>query len=267
MSLVILEENQLLDNTQLVEQNSLLTEVVDKLEKGNSNLRFAQACIAASNIAEQYFCEKKVEMQFLHGEIPTKSKQLGSEAHSLLLSDSIKVKREDIFRRIRLGEPVFLLETPLLSRYGDIILAGRPDAIVFYKAMPLLLFEYKFSESPIPYKSYHIQAKVYCKILEGLGFDTSKLCYVIVVVPPSMRNDKELSRKIMRAVLKNYPKENRLEVDGVNVYIYPYHPEDAEKDIDWALDFGKGVREAIPTKNPNKCKKCEYSEDCSASLS
>lgn len=41
-------------------------------------LRFNRSTICASDIAGQYYCEKKVEMEYIHGKIETKAKTIGS---------------------------------------------------------------------------------------------------------------------------------------------------------------------------------------------
>lgn len=247
---------------QLAEQELLLQEVMTKQENNDGTLRFGQTCVSASCIAEQYFCEKKVELQHIHGKVETESKQLGTEGHETLLADTVRVKRSDLFEQIWSGENVIAHEMLLLSRYRDLILVGRPDAIVFSNAMPLLLFEFKFSRSPTPFNSYHVQAKVYGKILEGMGFDTSKLHYVLAVAPPSLKNDASLFRKILDASVKNGPKEARLEMEEANVHIHPYRSADADQNVVWASGFWKGSREAIQTNNPNKCRSCEYKNNC-----
>jgi len=41
--------------------------------------------IVASGIAGQFFCEKKVEMWYLHGEVESEAKNMDTEAHPELL--------------------------------------------------------------------------------------------------------------------------------------------------------------------------------------
>ena len=247
---------------QLAEQKELLQEITTKRKNNDNSLRFGQTCVSASGIAEQYFCEKKVEMEFIHGKVETESKQLGTEGHEELLIDTVKVGREEILKRIWSGESIVVHEMLLLSKNKDLIIVGRPDAVIFSKTIPLILFEYKFSRSQTPYNSYHVQASVYGKILEGMGFDTSRLHYALAVVPPSLRDDQALFQRILKASVKNGPKEARLEVEGTSVHIHPYCSEDADKDINWALGFWVGDRDAIPTMNQNKCQSCEYKENC-----
>jgi len=246
-------------------EESLLQQLKEAHEKGEY-LRFNQPCLKASVIAEQFYCEKKVEMEHLHGRIETETKLQGSEGHESLLVDSVEVERSEILQKIFSDEPVIVHEMPLLAKYGDVILAGQPDAIIFKDGTPIVLFEYKFSNSPLPYKSYHVQARIYGRILEGMGFDTSDLFYTIAVAPRASRGNEELFRKVIKAVNENGPNEASLKINDANVYIYEYNQPDAERDIDWALDFWKGSRDAIPADNPNKCRNCEYRDMCSCAL-
>lgn len=41
-----------------------------------------------------------------------------------------------------------------------------------------------------------------------------------------------------------------------------YDKQDALKDILWAKDYWLMKREAIPTRNPSKCRSCEFNEKC-----
>ncbi|MCX6655481.1 MAG: hypothetical protein NTY03_10225, partial [Candidatus Bathyarchaeota archaeon] len=131
------------------------------LDAGQSErLRFNRIYVKASTIAEQFYCEVKVEMGYLHGRVETETKREGSEGHETLQSGSLEAERGEILRKIFSGEPIIVHELPFLAGYRDVILAGQPDAILFKGGDPLIVFEYKFSNSPYPYKSYHAQARV-----------------------------------------------------------------------------------------------------------
>jgi hypothetical protein len=84
---------------QLESFDSLLKELKQNREQG-SRLRFGRSVIVASDIAEQFYCEKKVEMEYLHGEVETEAKNIGTEAHENLTEDSVKVKREQLWQDI-----------------------------------------------------------------------------------------------------------------------------------------------------------------------
>lgn len=130
----------------------LIKEVAEAKE---TRLRFGAKLLSVSELAEQYYCEKKVELKRLYGEEETLEMKLGKEAHKILLKDSIKVKREELWHKISLGKPILAREMLLLGKYADIIIAGIADAIFFYKGFPIVLFEHKFSSKQIPFRNHH----------------------------------------------------------------------------------------------------------------
>jgi hypothetical protein len=213
-------------------------------------------------IAEQYFCEKKVEMKHIHGRIETESKQQGSEGHETLLLGSVQADRTQILKEIFEGGYVICQEFPLMARYSEILLAGIPDAVVFQGGAPILILEFKFSNSPFPYPSYHAQARVYGIMLDHLGFDVSNLFYSLAIIPRDRRGDDMIFRKILSTVIDDGLNESVLKVDGAAVYVCKYDRIVSEHDLDWALGFWKGTRSALPTENMNKCRNCEYNALC-----
>jgi hypothetical protein len=251
---------------QLEAYSSLIGELVKKKEKGEGELRFNRYFIIASDVAEQYFCEKKVEMKYLHGEVETEEKIIGSEAHEKLLEDSKRIRRDKLWQKIYGKEPVLALELLLLARHKEIVLAGRPDSVMFQRGNPLLVFEYKFSSSRTAYRTYHVQAKTYGILLRNMGFDISRLFYAIVVADPKARNNKGLKQEVVKAISENGPKEAVLNIRNAVIYLQKFDKDDAEKDLDWAIEFWKGSRDAIMTTNQNKCMKCEHKAECDKSI-
>jgi len=247
---------------QLDNYYSLMEDLAKKGNKNQNKLRFGRPFIVASDIAGQYFCEKKVEMQYLHGEVETEEKTIGTEAHEKLLQDSVKIKRKELWQKIYGKKPVFALEMLLVARHKDVVLAGRPDSVLFQSGFPLIVFEYKFSKSRIAYMTHHVQARTYGILLRNMGFDVSRLFYAIVTADPEARHDRVFNRRAIDAVVKNGPKEAVLNIENAAIHFHKFNPTDGEKDLDWAIDFWKDIREAIPTDNLNKCKNCEYKAEC-----
>jgi CRISPR/Cas system-associated exonuclease Cas4 (RecB family) len=247
---------------QLEDHDSLIKELLSRQEKGVTELRFNRPCVLASDIAQQFFCEKKVEMQYIHGEVETEAKTIGTEAHEKLLEDTEKVERRKFWQEIYGAKPVLGLEMLFLAKHGDVILAGRPDCVLFQGGFPLWIFEYKFTRSGRPFISHHVQAGTYGILLDGIGFQTHRLFYAITLVDPKARNDQNLKRKVIGATLKNGPKEATLTIENARIYLNKFNKAEAEQDLEWALQFWKNARGAIPTRNPNKCKTCEYNAKC-----
>ena len=246
---------------QLESLNLLLKELKQDREAGG-RLRFGRSMIIASDIATQFYCEKKLEMEHVLGEVETEAKNVGTEAHENLTEDAVKVKREQLWMDIYGDKPVFALEMPLLAKYGDVFLAGKPDAVLFKRGFPRLVFEYKFSRSGVAYPSYHVQAQTYCVLLENMGFDASKLFYAIVVADPRTRGSRELRQKVVHTVISNSAKEAVYPIGDATVYCNKFNRANAEENLAWALEFWKQSREAEPTSNQNKCARCEYQIHC-----
>jgi CRISPR/Cas system-associated exonuclease Cas4 (RecB family) len=201
-------------------------------------------------------------MQYLHGEIETEEKNIGTEAHEKMTDGSMKVKSEELWQKIYGDRPIFALEMFLLAKYHDVILAGKLDSVLFKGGQPLVVFEYKFSRSIVDYPSYHVQAQTYGILLESMGFDTRQLFYAIVVADPVTRGSPELRKGVMKAVTENGQREALLSVENAQIYFSKFDSLSSGKNIAWAIEFWNKSREATATDNPNKCAKCEYQAEC-----
>ena len=131
---------------QLERYNALLELIAHRKEKKEGLLRFSRCTVMASDVSGQYFCEKKVEMGYLYGEVETETKILGTQAHENLLEGTQEASQEDVWKAVYSKKPILALEWLLLAEYGDIILAGQPDSVLFENGVPLVVFEYKFSK-------------------------------------------------------------------------------------------------------------------------
>ena len=251
---------------QLAEYTALIEEVAHSYRDDRGPYRFGRASIIASDIAQQYFCEKNVEMRYVHGEVETEAKLVGTEVHEALLQDAVVLEREELWQMIYSGEPVVALEMYLVARFDDTIVAGKADAIHFSDGVPLIIYEYKFGRSRRPYPSHHVQAKVYGALLANMGFDTTKLFHAIVLASPEVRHDESFKHMVMEAVAMNGPKEAEITMDMARIFVTKFDRDDADRELMWAVEFWKLQRGAIPTRNPNKCRSCVYQKECDRSL-
>ncbi|MGC9014955.1 MAG: PD-(D/E)XK nuclease family protein [Thermoproteota archaeon] len=217
-------------------------------------------------LAEQYYCEKKVEMALLQGKEETLEMKLGKEAHEHLLKGTTVVEREQLLNKIYSGKPVLVREMLLIGKHKDVVIIGLADAVCFYQKRPVFLFEYKFSSRLRPFREHHVQAKLYCYLLHLMGWNTNKLKYAIVVASPKLMNNEKL-RTISTLALLLKIKDTTISVmEGeVKISIYKFKVEEAVSELEWALGFWKKEREAIPTRKHTKCETCEYKTICSFS--
>ena len=247
---------------RLVEFESLLQQIAEKKEDRKGLLRFNRCTIRASDVAGQYYCEKKIELEYLYGEVETETKNQGSQAHENLLEGSEEVSREDLWKSVHSEGSVLALEWLLLARYGDIILVGKPDAVLFEDGFPLVVLEYKFSRSKRAYPSHHVQAGFYGILLKNIGFDVEKLYYAIIVADRSQKNDPNLKQRVVEAITENGPKNSIIPIENAVIYLNKFDEQAAASSLDWAIQFWKNQREATPTTNHRKCAVCEYKDQC-----
>ena len=244
---------------------SALVKDLSEIEEGV--LRFKSKLVAVSEIASQYYCEKKVELRRIHGEEETPQIKEGRVAHDLLLKDTEEASTEEILRKVFSGEPVMVREMRLLGRHDDVIIAGMADAILFLGGDPILLLEHKFSRRPLPFRGHHVQAGLYCHLMNLMGWDTSRTKYALVMAPPECREDGAL-REIPQHILKHKGERKlmlELQSGCANIYINDFDPAKTVDDLNWALDFWRGERSAVPTKKHGKCMVCQFNKLCTAS--
>jgi hypothetical protein len=245
--------------------NGLLNEISQEQSSVDNYLRFNRRFLIASDIASQYYCEKKVEMQYLHGKIETEAKTIGTKAHQKLTEDGVKIKKADLFKKIYGKKPTTALEMFLVAKYKDIILAGIPDAVLFNSGVPVILYEYKFSRSGVTYPSYHAQVNTYGILLENLGFDTSQLYSAIVVADPQTRGDRALRLEVKmktQSAIQQGKVPWLISVKDARIFMNKFSRPQAEKTLDWAIEFWTKTRESQISDSQNKCAKCEYQKHC-----
>ena len=240
-----------------------LCEIINQIKEENTgDLRFNRSTIRASDVAGQYYCEKKIEMAYLYGEVETETKNQGTAGHENLLEGCEVVDQEDIWKSIFEQDEILVLEWFLLGKYDDIILAGQPDAVLFENSEPVVIFEYKFSKRKQAYPSHHVQAGFYGLLLKSLGFDTRNLFYAIVVANREARDDPDLRDNVLLEVMKNGLKKVTIPIKNAVIYLNKFNEKEAAASLDWAIKFWKSEREAISTSNRNKCWVCEYRQEC-----
>lgn len=239
----------------------------DALAKTRVNLRFGLSQVKVSDIAHQYYCEKALELDYEQPVEQTEEMQNGEEGHEKIVSSMVPVTREeavtDAYRERR--EPIPLSAFPVKWYHNGIPIVGKTDRVFFKAGAVPIVEEQKFSGRLAIYRSYHVQAKVYCLGLAMVGFDTSTTKYRICVFLHSCRPCDKLadwSCPIFRLDRTEYHCDRGAAIAD----IYDYEEADAVKDIDWALDYWLSKREAIPTKSRSKCQACNRKEQCSSSL-
>jgi hypothetical protein len=129
-----------------------------------------------------------------------------------------------------------------------------------------LVVERKFSNTLSVYSPYHVQAQLYCLGLGEMGFNNESTGYRIIVLKRSCHECKMLLDRSC-PIFHLDRTDFSCEIGEAKAFTYPFDKERIINDLDWALGFWLNKRQAIPTKNPAKCRVCEYSGMCKSSLS
>ena len=241
----------------------------EELPTSETTFRHDLSFVPVSSIAGQYYCEVKVDNEYVRGEIPTEEKEVGTELHEEILAMK-RVETDELIQHIEKAPRV----TASFRLHGDVEklrIVGVPDAVIFENGTPRWLIELKTTKGDTSklWRDQALQVRLYGILLESMGFDCSNLELVLA----RMRQDEALEpdekRNLLAEVRESLARRTTNEVEarhGMKVFVFPYARAEAKDAVAWAQDYWLGNRNPIPTKNESKCRACEYRDWCPYSL-
>lgn len=259
------------DNWKAIFKNQvkLREELIDRIKKGKSNLKFGRPYLIVSEIASQFYSEAKLELEYIFGKIETEEQREGARLHERMAEDGTVIKFKELMRKIPQAEEIVVMEATFITKFNDDIIVGKPDVIIFKRGIPIFLLEYKFSKYSTTFPNQRVQARVYCQILKELGYNTDLLCYGIVLAPRDMTkrsdNVKVIPRKVLRGIDLSsliQEQEKKIQFDQIRVFLYKFDSKKAEIDLKWALEYWKGEREVKLSELLHECERHEHKEKC-----
>lgn len=220
--------------------------------------------VRVADIAEQLFCEKKVELRLLHPEVKKGTSQLaGLAGHDELAAEARPVSRKELREQLASGKKVLLREASFPGRYRGIPILGKPDLVYFNGMRPLFLVDYKFSGKREPYPDHRLQIALYGMLLHQNKFETDGLVTIIAFVsrafaeghlePRLLKIYRQLRETVLTQQMPATHQDQR-----VACFAYPFVLRNAMKLLDNQIDFWLGLRSAVPTRHPRKCSVCEF---------
>ena len=225
--------------------------------------------VGASTIAQQFFCEAKVENEYTLGEVPSEGKDIGTDLHEEIFAME-PVEREDL---IRLIEEASSLTTTfgLYAEVGGLRVAGNPDAVIFENGRPRWVVELKTTRGDPTrlWRDQVVQVRVYGLLLERMGFDCSSLTLALVRMKQRRGEgapDRDALLLSIRSALIDGKTAELEAKHEMKFFLMPHASPEAEGAISWAQDYWLRKREAVPTGNEGKCRSCEFSSVCVHSL-
>jgi CRISPR/Cas system-associated exonuclease Cas4 (RecB family) len=239
--------------------------------KARRKYRHGLRFVPVSSIAEQFYCEVKVDHEYTRGEVPTEAKQEGSATHEEVFVMKPTTPAE-IVRDIRRKQTVtstFLA----VGKVDKLRIIGRPDAVIFHHGRPRWVVELKTTgrDPGSLWSDQVVQLKTYGLLLEKMGFDTKELDLVLV----RLRRQSPLSEDQIETLLEqvtthlfndDYQRFELAHHLDLKFFVFPYSRHEAERDVKWAMDYWLEKRAPIPTTYAGRCRSCEYSKVCSFSL-
>jgi hypothetical protein len=249
----------------LIEYNK----VWDNLPKGKGGLRFGRNAVSISLIAKQYYCEKALELDFMHPLEPTKIMQIGKEGHESATTTAETVTREQaIAHAVKEREkPVSICELGVAWVYKDVPIVGFIDEAWFRGGAVDLVIERKFSNNLSVYSGHHVQAQLYCLGLGEMGFDNENTNYQITIFKRICSECEKLADGNCPVLVPELDMSSySCERGATSSHVFPFNKQKIFSDLDWALGFWTNKRKAIPTKKSTKCRSCRHNQICEASL-
>ena len=96
-------------------------------------LRHGLEVLWPSELADQFYCEYKVDLKQLHPEvqIDTPALELGEASHAALMSHAEPVTPAEIEQSVRAGKKLAICEWALEGHFHGVPIRGRPDFFAF----------------------------------------------------------------------------------------------------------------------------------------
>ncbi len=239
-------------------------------DSGREVFRHSVSFVAVSSIAEQYYCEYKVENQFALGEIPTETKDSGTALHDELMPTE-RISREEFAELVGKKEP----SLAVLDVWGSVEglkIVGEPDHIVWSEGKPLWVIELKTTRGdPNPlWEDQENQARIYGLLLDRMGFDCSKMRLAVVRLKSGGLGEEEKKEWILRvsgALMQGGMRALEEEYRGtMKAHLLDHDVVRAERAVAAKAGYWLAEREPIPSSSVGKCRACEYNGVCSKSL-
>ncbi len=255
--------------------------------------RYPFASLFAFYVAEQSYCEKRVELWLKNpGElisVPREAEQSSAEAvvqerlafmgqrtHHELAAGAVPLQPEELAVRLQLGGRVWLVESPLRTNFRGIPLVGAPDAVCFEEGKARSVIEYKVTDSNQLQMSHRVQLLIYGYLLEESGVDVHDLLLSCVLIP--REHAETIIQGIGAEAAANQFRDAAAQIverqpgllnwnwlkmpvgDGasVNLRVFRYVRANAERELEFFEQFWSGSRPPMPTTKPAKCAQCLY---------
>ena len=245
--------------------------------------------------AEQAYCEKRIERSLrsprnlvsVPAELDLDSPEAksqeelasgGKDFHESISHGAWSVSVSELENGLRAGQSIALAESSFQGDYDGLPLIGQPDAILFEGMRATHVLEYKVTDSDQLQQSHRVQLLLYGYLIAQQNFNVDNLILICVLVPrchgkwlgkltpAKAQNFIEIIRIKAETLIASRPSRKNWHCLGltvhrdirVNLRVFKYDREKAERELEFFTRYWRGEREAIPTTMARKCALCLY---------
>lgn len=240
------------------------------LASGKGEFRHNTSFVSVSSVAEQYYCEYKVENEFRLGEISTEAKELGTTLHDELVPTE-EIGSEEFVRLVSGREPSYAV-LRVWGNVAGIRMVGMPDHIIWTEGRPLWLVELKTTrgDPAALWQDQENQARIYGLLLDLMGLDCSGLRLALVRIKAEQLSEEEKRvwiRDVSVALQSGRVSDLEKGLGGrMKVHVLAHDRRTAVSAIASKSDYWLGRREPTSSTSAGKCRACEYVDLCPKSL-
>jgi len=229
-------------------------------------LRYGRRTLAVSTIAQQFYCEKAVQFSIERPFAPTAAMQSGTIGHEAVAALGVAMTAEEAVAAATVEriQPLCVYEFKIGWRYNGVTILGFVDEAWFRAGNVVLVAERKFSGSLGIYMPYHVQAGLYCLGLGEMGFGTDSTRYRVSVFKRECHRCEHLAGGDCLLLSGEAGQQECAQGAGISQE-FPIKGEQTVRNLDWAMGFWTGEREAEPTTSPGRCRSCRYRRVCDSS--
>jgi len=237
---------------------------------GRGEFRHYTSFVSVSSIAEQYYCEYKLENEFALGEIPTEAKDTGTALHDELMPTE-RITREEFAKLVGRRKPS-LAVLRVWGLAGGLKVVGIPDHIIWASGRPLWVVELKTTrgDPSLLWEDQEYQVRIYGLLINRMGFDCSRMRLAVVRLRSgelTTEEKEEWTQRVSTALLKGKTRTLELEYAGkVKVHLLEHDLGKAEEAVAMKAGYWLGRREPGSSTSVGKCRACEYNTLCPKSL-
>lgn len=230
-------------------------------------LRYGRRTVAVSTIAQQFYCEKAVQFSIERPLAPTRSMRDGVTGHEAVSALGVTMTQQEAIEAavVPRAEPVCVYEFRIGWHHASgVAILGLVDEAWFRDGHVDIVAERKFSNSSLIHAPYHIQAGLYCLGLGEMGFNTDHSHYRITVFTRQCHDCALLASgdcPTIATAADNYTCDHGASTSRT----FPFDRDGVSRDLEWALKWWSGEREAQATQHASWCRSCRYRKICDES--